>query len=299
MSLTRTPLYAESWNVAYRSKIEGDILDSNSGEFTVIKNNFRYWAADPFVFEYEGETYIFAELYDYIKRRGVLGYSKFEKNKFSRWKPIIEESYHLSYPHIFEYKGDIYILPESSESNKLYLYKCKRFPDEWEKVKVLSKDLKCVDTTIFNKGEKLYLFTQCLEDNIGDYYLVSDENFNILYKIKLKENDPETYRSGGKVFTKNKNYIRVCQDCKKYYGHSLIFYEFKIDENNSYKDKIIKKLTTDDIKIDKKLLLDGIHTYNSSQNIEVIDLKTRRLNLLNLLFRCINKIETRVIKNGD
>lgn len=297
MNLKRTPLCAESWNIAYRNKIKGDILDNND-KFTVIKNNFRYWAADPFVFEHEGEIYIFAELYDYIKRRGILGYSKYKNNKFSRWKPIIEENFHLSYPNIFTYKDEIYIMPESSESNELYVYKCKEFPQVWEKAKIIDKSFKCVDTTIFNKGENLYAFTQGLGDKIVNYCIVLDENFNISKKIKLKQKDSKISRSGGKIFIKNTKFIRVCQDSKKSYGHGLIFYEFIIDEKNNYKDKIIKKITTDNIKLDKSMLLEGVHTYNSSENIEVIDLKTRRFNLLNLLFRCINKIETKVIKNG-
>lgn len=299
MSLIRTPLYAESWNVAYRSKIEGDILDSNSGKFTVIKNNFRYWAADPFVFEYEGETYIFAELYDYIKRRGILGYSKFEKNKFSRWKPIIEESYHLSYPHIFEHKGDIYILPESSESNTLYLYKCKRFPDEWERNKILDKNFKCVDTTIFPQGQGLCAFTQTIDSNPFNYSIKFDEKLNLIEKTKLKEKELKISRCGGKVFNKDNKYIRVCQDCRPYYGYGLIFKEFTIN-NNKYSDKVIKNITTKDIKIDKNMILDGIHTYNRSENLEVIDLKTRRLNILNLIFRTINKIKiANIIRRGS
>ena len=60
--LKETSLYAESWNVAWRKQGVGSILKDKKTEFTVIKNSFRYWAADPFLFEYEGKKYIFAEL---------------------------------------------------------------------------------------------------------------------------------------------------------------------------------------------------------------------------------------------
>ena len=70
--LKETNLYAESWNVAWRREsVQRSILKDTKTEFRVIKNSFRYWAADPFIFEYAGKIYIFAELYDYVKRRGM------------------------------------------------------------------------------------------------------------------------------------------------------------------------------------------------------------------------------------
>ena len=48
--LEKSKLFAESWNVAWRKKAPGEILDDLNTEFKVIKNGFRYWAADPFVF---------------------------------------------------------------------------------------------------------------------------------------------------------------------------------------------------------------------------------------------------------
>lgn len=61
----RTPLFAESWSVAWREKPCGTLLKDLDTPFEIIPNSVRYWAADPFLFVYHGETYIFAELYDY------------------------------------------------------------------------------------------------------------------------------------------------------------------------------------------------------------------------------------------
>ena len=72
----RTALFAESWNVAWRKINREGILTDKITPFAIIKNSFRYWAADPFLFEHENQVYIFVELYDYIKCRGCLGYCK-------------------------------------------------------------------------------------------------------------------------------------------------------------------------------------------------------------------------------
>lgn len=102
------------YRAAFRKKGGHALLDDEAVPFRAIKNNLRYWVADPFVFERDGETYIFAELFDYLRRRGVIGYSKLKANgSFSSWKEIIVEPYHMSYPQIFEHDGEIYIVPET------------------------------------------------------------------------------------------------------------------------------------------------------------------------------------------
>lgn len=104
----RTALFAESWNVAWRKINRESILTDKITPFAIIKNSFRYWAADPFLFEYENQFYIFAELYDYIKCRGCLGYCKWDGIKFSGWKKIITEAHHLSYPFILKARTSVH-----------------------------------------------------------------------------------------------------------------------------------------------------------------------------------------------
>ena len=36
---------------------------------------------------------------------------------------ILEKPYHLSYPYLFEYQGQLYMMPESNENNTIDLYK--------------------------------------------------------------------------------------------------------------------------------------------------------------------------------
>lgn len=48
------------YRAAFRKKGGHALLDDEAAPFRAIKNNLRYWVADPFVFERDGETYIFA-----------------------------------------------------------------------------------------------------------------------------------------------------------------------------------------------------------------------------------------------
>ena len=54
-------LLEDGWNVAYRQLPEGEILGDTNTPFCIIPNTWRTWEADPFVFQYDGKIYIFAD----------------------------------------------------------------------------------------------------------------------------------------------------------------------------------------------------------------------------------------------
>lgn len=288
MKISDTALYAESWNVAYRFKPEGTILNEQSTEFIVIPNNFRYWAADPIVIEQDGKVVIFAELYDYIKRRGIIGYTVLRENdKFSRWKPIIKEKYHMSYPFVFQLNGETVMLPETSAAKKLMLYQATLFPDKWQPLKEVAKGVEWVDTTVVSTGEQFLGITQSLGVEREDLLLSFDSQFNIVSEKPFLKHDSSHNRNGGRIFTHKGSTVRVCQDCETEYGAALLF---KFYENNLMQEIKTVRLTPTDLQFSKKLPLKGMHTYTATQNIEVIDIKTRRFNVLNFLFRILGKL---------
>lgn len=286
----KTGLYAESWNVAWRfRKGTETLLSDKETEFTIKKNSLRYWAADPFLFEYEGEVYIFAELYDYIHCRGGIGYCKWDGKEFGKWKKIILESHHLSYPYIFEKNGQVYIIPESGTTKSLYLYRAIDFPEQWEKEEILRKNVVYGDTTPFVwenhnyaltydvKNESKYeLVLLDLENSKNDYTLINLKNTNMR-------------RPAGKMIEIEEGYIRPAQKCVDNYGEGLIFYKYNCADG-IYSEEEIERIVPQNLKYSKTIALDGMHTYNVSKHFEVIDLKTRRFNILNFIFRIIGKI---------
>lgn len=280
--LEQTRLYAESWNVAWRKSKPGTILTDQELPFTVIPNSYRYWVADPFVFEKQGRTFIFAELYDYIRCKGIIGYCEINGQTKPKWKPIIIENYHLSFPYIYEENGDIYILPESSQNGTLYRYKATEFPDSWQKVAAWRTDVKYVDTILL--GNK-YALTYNIEDKaMPKLCLLELQNGN---DHELPICAPELRRPAGKAIEDFQ--IRSAQDCCGEYGKGLIFYKYSFNGKN-YSENEIMRIYPQNIILSKKMYLDGMHTYNYCQNYEVIDIKTRRFNLLNFTIRLLNLV---------
>lgn len=290
--LRNTPIYAESWNVAFRHKPVGTILEDTQTPFTVIQNGFRYWAADPFIVEREGQTYIFAELYDYILRRGVLGYCTITEDKAGRWIPIIREPYHLSYPCITEIGGKLCLMPESGAGEVLTVYEATHFPDKWEKRKVLRSSVRFADTTPFpHSGSRLAL-THLVENPENPQLLLIDldgqhADIPVIGKAPLRS------RPAGHVFEWKGEKLRpaqVSQDTGAGYGKALAFCRCRLDAQLHYSEEEIREIRPEDLAYDRTVYLDGMHTYNANEHYEVIDIKTRRFNILNFIMRIAGKL---------
>lgn len=285
-------LFLRQWQVAYRVKPCGSILSDNSTPFISIPNTQRYSAADPFLFSNNEKTYLFAEIFDKKDNRGKLGYSVFENGRFSEWKIVISEKWHLSYPNIFEYNSNVYIVPEANESKMLYAYKAVSFPDRWERCAPILSGTKLVDTTFADVDGKHMMFT----------YDIADQSEKKLYVYEIEEDgrshllcdgpvstDDGSARPGGNFFYHEGNLIRVSQDCTDDYGTGVVFSKVLQCDRNAYKEEQIKHLSFNDIKLDKKNI-SGFHTYNANDSLEVIDFHVKDYGIMTQVYRVLSKI---------
>lgn len=264
----------EKWTVAYRRRSGNDtLLNNTQAPFKTIANSWRYWAGDPHLIEVSGVTYVFAEVYDRILRRGLIGYSVIGENGASKWKIALNTPHHLSYPHLIEQNGAIYMIPESYVANEIAVYKAVSFPDRWEKAKILKADYCAVDSTILPWNGTHYLLTLRFE---------KDEEKLMLHSFKdgeLSENgycaavNDANKRPAGHFFTLDGALIRPAQDCSESYGCALNFYKVTDVAADRYEEELILKLKPSDLHTDLGSAADGLHTYNLNEQYEVIDLK--------------------------
>ena len=144
-------IFEEYWNIGFRFYSEDNsVADGGKKKFDQLKATKRYWYADPFLFEKDGETFLFVEMFDNTTEVGVIGYSKFENGRFTQPELIIKESFHLSYPLVFEENGKIFMMPETHEDGCIQLYEAVKFPTEWKKSEILVENVNAVDTVIEN-----------------------------------------------------------------------------------------------------------------------------------------------------
>ena len=285
----------EEWTIAYRIKEEKALLiDERKREFHIIKNTWRYWCADPYLFEHEGATYVFAELYDRVMRKGVIGCCKITSTGYTPWKVVLKMPWHLSYPHVFCYKDGIYMIPESYVGNEIALFKAVSFPEKWEKVSTLKEDYVAVDSTLFSANGQTWLQTLQLNHNHEYFRLFEFEEGRISESSFLISRDDKNKRPGGKFFLYREKLIRPAQDCTDSYGCALNFYEVTKISKDAYEESLIAKVRPDEIKSDFSGIPQGIHTYNQSEKYEIIDLKSYENDWLFYIMRPIWFIWRRV-----
>lgn len=137
-----------SWeNVALRKGIE-------------IKNPPNHFLADPFVITKNNRTICFVEDYCYKQKRALIAAIEIVDQKtYKMLGTVIEEPYHMSFPYLFEYQDELYMVPETSEANAIRLYKCIEYPLKWEYQKDLFSDVKAVDSMIFEYQERWWMLT--------------------------------------------------------------------------------------------------------------------------------------------
>lgn len=270
----------EEWTIAYRKIGErGLLLHNQEVEFRIIKNTWRYWCADPHLLNYGGHTYVFAELYDRVLRRGVIGCCEITDSSHTPWRVVLRMPWHLSYPHIFVYNNDVYLIPESYGNQEIAVYKAVSFPDKWEKVKTIMSGCIAVDSTLLTIDKKWWMQTLEYVDDQPFFHLYLFEDGMIKDLPYVIAKDDKEVRPAGKIFWHNEEMIRPAQDCVESYGSALNFYQVEKIAKDDYRERLIAKIQPESIRSDSDLKPQGIHTYNVNDEYEVIDLKEYKIDL--------------------
>ena len=72
-----------------------------------------------FLINYKNNNYVFFENYSYESKKGKISCGILKTNNLIEIKDVLCKDYHLSYPFIFEEEGNYYMIPETSENQKV------------------------------------------------------------------------------------------------------------------------------------------------------------------------------------
>jgi len=243
--------------------------------FRVHESPKGHFYADPFVVEYQGKHWLFFEDFLCVRRKGVLACAELlPDGSLSAARAVLERTYHLSYPCVFEADGALYMIPESLDNGTVDLYRCASFPDRWSWSRRscearLSTARSTNGTAITGCGpasasranaKQLCLFLA--PDLLGPW---------TRHPASPLSNDVRNNRCAGAMRQETRRLLRVFQDCSRVYGYSFTFHEVTKLSPYDYEERAIKT-----IEPTWTHGLTATHTYGRSGGVEVVDFAVRR-----------------------
>ncbi len=206
-----------------------------------IKDTPARFVADPFLIQEKGGFYLFFEVLGVD--RGVIGLAT-SADGF-RWqyeRVVLEEPFHLSYPNVFQWKDDYYLVPESSAVNSVRLYKATHFPDRWQFVKPIIADRPLVDSTILYHRGVLWLFSSSLDSrNLYLFYADRPEGPWLEHpQSPIVRGNGRDARPAGNILDTGERLIRFSQDSQEYgekYGKAVRGFEIMTLTREEYRER--------------------------------------------------------------
>jgi len=247
--------------------------------FRTLPTPRHSYLADPFPIDSEGETFIFVEEYRRRQKKGVISYVRVDaEGEISPAEVALEEDYHLSYPFVFHWNGECYMLPESSQVHRIELFKAVAFPGSWTRVGTLVEGVRAQDATLVRDRDTWWLFAN-IEVSQGGYdELHLFHSHELLGPWKPHPCNPvlcdvRRARPAGSVFRQGKHLIRPSQDCSVGYGSAIVLNRIDCLSAEAYRDTPIARINADWLP-----RLEGTHTVNRSKRVVTIDgnLRTTR-----------------------
>lgn len=217
----------QGWR-AYTRWDDGEWVRANPGKKT-DGPHYNAFIADPFLFHHQGTNWLFYETVGPERvasgLKGKIGCFKEVDGKWVNQGIVLEQSWHMSYPQVFEENGHAYMIPEQSDLGRgtVSLYEATDFPRGWVKRATLI-DRPFADATLLRRDGHYYLacYTIPPHESAELWHAPSllgpwtqhPQSQNIHQEAKYR-------RCGGSFIEESGQLYRVAQDCEGGYGLRL------------------------------------------------------------------------------
>jgi hypothetical protein len=182
----------------------------------------RFWC-DPFLLQRGDSLHVFVEEYVYSSGKGHIAVlSRSASGEWSGPITVLNRPYHLSYPSVFEYEGELLMLPETTAAGRVELYHCVKFPDQWELDCVLIDNFTGADATLWFQDARWWLFVD-VKDELHLLHADSPRGPWQQHRGNPVKSDARSSRPAGRIFRHGQDTIRPSQDCSVQYGREVVF----------------------------------------------------------------------------
>jgi len=272
-------LYSDQWVLLYQRTSDPGLPSSLNDLQPIVPPSDRFWA-DPHVVERDGTYYVFLEEYLYSTRLGHISVMEIDnEGGYTDPVPVLKGDDHLSYPFVFEHEGDTYMVPETLARRSIELYRCRRFPDQWEFVHALISDIDAVDATLVAHGGRWWLFVSVRSDPGStvseDLYLYhADSPLSrdwTPHPASPVVQDPRRARPAGGLFERDGKLFRPGQIGVPRYGYGVVVHEITELSESAYDEQVVRSIVPD-----PDSSFEGSHTLSWAPGLIVMDAILRR-----------------------
>jgi hypothetical protein len=265
----------EQWYPAYRFEAQprppGDAFADLE---RLVPPRDRFWA-DPFPFVKDGRTYLFLEELPYRRGKGHISVLEIDPEHGAR-EPVcvLKRDYHLSYPFVFEWQGEVYLLPETSADRKVRLFRCRSFPDQWEEDRVLLDGVNAVDATLAEVDGRWWMFVNIGAPGAGNwdelhlFHAATPLGPWTPHRRNPVRSDCRAARPAGRLFRWQDQLYRPAQNCSGTYGRMIALHRVLRLTPDAYVEEHVADLVPD--------WGERAHTLNTGTGLHVVDVLQRR-----------------------
>ena len=184
---------------------------------------------------------------------------------------------HVSYPYVFECEGEIFMIPETHQRNRVEVWRCTHFPAKWELHATALEGMSPADTVILEWNEQRWLLTSLSTGSILDHcmelhvYRIDGPDLREVEAHPLNPVvlDTTRARNGGRPFVRHGRLIRPAQITSHgLYGFGVVFMEVTELSMEGYEEKEIRR-----IEPDRRQATTGCHHVDSSGDFFILDVR--------------------------
>ena len=184
------------------------------------------FVADPFMVEEGKRWFMFFEVLNKTTGHGDIGLATSEDAgiHWSYQQIVLDEPFHLSYPAVFRWNGNWFMVPVSQAAGEVRIYQASEFPVAWEHVETLLEGERLADPTLFQRGDLWWMF-------VGRSH--THDRLRLFFSKGLLgtwqehpaspvvDGNADIARPGGPVGEVDGELYRMGQDCNPKYGNQL------------------------------------------------------------------------------
>ncbi len=269
--------FPHRWGLMAGVRAEGEPLRWDGLRLRIPPRG-AFWA-DPFIIEREGRSFVFFEEFLYKAQRGRISFAGIQKDgSIGEAQVALERPYHLSYPFLFEYRGEFYMIPETAQNRAIEVYRCRRFPDQWEFHKTIMQNVHAVDATLIEHSMLWWMFVNIAGEGGSTWdemhLFYSDDPLSdhwTPHPLNPVVSDARSARPAGRIFRRDGLLLRPSQDSSRRYGYALNLNRVTRLTKNEYEEEILERLEPPK---DGNIL--AVHTFDHLNELTVVDVVLKR-----------------------